>query len=410
MNLDSVRSALAARLASRAAGTTELTTLLDRLEQQGLPGPRDDAWRYAPWARLAGQAMTPPSSAEANDLPPLPATPAGYERIVLVNGRAEAATATSLETTQATDDALLEHNSFALLNALFADSTAAYDAPPGTLRRIHIVIATTAHGGAGLLPIHLRLRATAGSTCEVLEEHVGVGGPGLCSNLVIDAQVQEGARFAWQRLLPAHADARHIETLRLRLAANSSAHVLQVLPGCAALRSTAIATLDGADADLRHDSLAIGDGSQQLDQHVLIDHRGERSRSQETYRGLAASQARVAFTGHNRVRPGAVNTDSRQSLRCLVAGADAEAIARPQLEILTDAVQASHGATVGTLDAQMLFYLLSRGLDPATAQSLLKWAFLQDVLARAQPGEWRARLEEQLLARLHDPTLAGLSS
>jgi Fe-S cluster assembly protein SufD len=107
--------------------------------------------------------------------------------------------------------------------------------------------------------------------------------------------------------------------------------------------------------------------------------------------------------------PTALGTDTRQSLRSLIAGREAEAFARPQLEILTDAVQASHGATVGTLDPQMLFYLLSRGLERTAAQSLLKWAFLQDVVARLQPAELRTRLEAQLLARLADPLLAELA-
>jgi Fe-S cluster assembly protein SufD len=87
---------------------------------------------------------------------------------------------------------------------------------------------------------------------------------------------------------------------------------------------------------------------------------------------------------------------SAQTLRGLTAGAAAEIDLRPQLEIDIDDVRASHGATIGKLDADMLFYLLSRGLDPATADSLLKWAFIADVIARLSDPAWRSRFEDAL--------------
>ncbi|MCS6947924.1 MAG: SufD family Fe-S cluster assembly protein, partial [Steroidobacteraceae bacterium] len=91
--------------------------------------------------------------------------------------------------------------------------------------------------------------------------------------------------------------------------------------------------------------------------------------------------------------------------RNLLVGDLAAANARPQLEILTDDVDATHGATTGTLDPAMLFYLLSRGLDRETARSVLQWAFLQDVIATLEPEPLRAEVERLLLARLHDPHL-----
>src|SRR6202020_174465 len=110
----------------------------------------------------------------------------------------------------------------------------------------------------------------------------------------------------------------------------------------------------------------------------IIEHRVPDSRAQQTFRGIAAGRARVAFNSKVVVSSGARGTDSRQSLRGLLAGPEAEIDVRPQLEIYTDEVRCSHGATAGKLDDNMLFYLLSRGIDPATAQRLLKWAFLED--------------------------------
>jgi Fe-S cluster assembly protein SufD len=104
------------------------------------------------------------------------------------------------------------------------------------------------------------------------------------------------------------------------------------------------------------------------------------------------------------VRKDAHGTDSRQSLRGLLAGPEAEIDLRPQLEIYTDDVKCSHGATAGKLDDNMLFYLLSRGLDRDTAQRLLKWAFLEDVVARIEVPELRRQIEQSLAGHL-DETL-----
>jgi len=103
------------------------------------------------------------------------------------------------------------------------------------------------------------------------------------------------------------------------------------------------------------------------------------------------------------VRKGAHGTDSSQSLRGLLAGTDAEIDVRPQLEIYTDDVRCNHGATAGKLDDNMLFYLLSRGLDRDTALRLLKWAFLEDVVSKIQVPQLRQQIEENLAGRLEAP-------
>ena len=101
----------------------------------------------------------------------------------------------------------------------------------------------------------------------------------------------------------------------------------------------------------------------------------------------------MAFNGKVVVARGATGADSQQSLRGLLAGPEAEIDVRPQLEIYTDEVRCSHGATTGKLDEQMLFYLLSRGLDREAAQRLLKWAFLEDAVATIEVPELRRQIE-----------------
>ena len=119
----------------------------------------------------------------------------------------------------------------------------------------------------------------------------------------------------------------------------------------------------------------------------------------QDYRGIAAGRSRVAFNGHVIMRANAAGSASSQSLRSLLAGPGTEADVRPQLEIYTDDVKASHGATAGKIDEQMLFYLLSRGIERRTAKSLLKWAFLTELVARIPIADLRAQVERAFAQR-----------
>jgi Fe-S cluster assembly protein SufD len=122
----------------------------------------------------------------------------------------------------------------------------------------------------------------------------------------------------------------------------------------------------------------------------------------QTYGALRAEIGKVV------VARGAIGADSQQSLRGLLAGPEAEIDVRPQLEIYTDAVRCSHGATTGKLDEQMLFYLLSRGLERDAAQRLLKWAFLEDAVATIEVPALRRQIELSLAGALEDETLKEL--
>jgi Fe-S cluster assembly protein SufD len=189
-------------------------------------------------------------------------------------------------------------------------------------------------------------------------------------------------------------------------AADYRLHV--VATGAQSARSTLVVRLAGERAQLALAVAALGDRQQVQDTLALIEHLAPRVRSEQTFRGIAAGRARVAFNGKIVVSREALGTDSQQSLRGLLAGPGAEIDLRPQLEIYTDEVRCSHGATAGKLDEQMLFYLLSRGLEPDTAQRLLKWAFLEDVVAKTDVPQLRRQIEASLAGHLADETLLEL--
>jgi len=240
----------------------------------------------------------------------------------------------------------------------------------------------------------LRIDLGARASLRLFERHLGV--IGSLANLALSVQLGHGARLEHARLLQPADGARHFETLEAVVGADANYRMIQVTSGAAATRSTALVALEGAGADLGWHTAVLGAGTQTHDAYVRVTHDAPAVRTEQGFRGIAADRSRIAFNGHMRVTARAPGAHSAQTLRGLTAGASAEIDLRPQLEIDIDDVRASHGATIGKLDADMLFYLLSRGLDPATADSLLKWAFIADVIARLSDPAWRSRFEDAL--------------
>jgi len=147
---------------------------------------------------------------------------------------------------------------------------------------------------------------------------------------------------------------------------------------------------------------SIANGIQTHDSYAEIEHAGAETVTRELYRGIATDRGKLGFNGMMKVNAAAQGADSEQSLKTLLTGAGAEASVRPQLEIHTDRVRAKHGATTGKLDDQMLFYLLSRGIDRRTAQTLLQWAFIEDAVSRVEVPELRSEIEALIAAQLNE--------
>jgi len=158
--------------------------------------------------------------------------------------------------------------------------------------------------------------------------------------------------------------------------------------------------LDGEGAGAELAGIFLADGAREQHLRTLVEHRSPHTASDQLYRGVAAGRGRGSYDGKVIVHPGAAKTESRQSSRNLLLGREAAIESRPQLEINADDVKCSHGATTGTLDEQMMFYLLARGLDRDTARALLTYAFVGDVLRRLAPAALRRAVEARVLGRL----------
>lgn len=148
------------------------------------------------------------------------------------------------------------------------------------------------------------------------------------------------------------------------------------------------------------EGLYLLDGKQHVDHHTRIDHLAPMGTSREYYRGILDGESHGVFNGKVVVHPYAVKTDAHQANHNLLLSRQAEADTKPQLEIFADDVKCTHGATVGQLDDDSLFYLRSRGVDMDSARSLLLYGFANDIIRRVDVPDMRARIEHLVLDRL----------
>jgi Fe-S cluster assembly protein SufD len=378
-----------------------------------LPTTRDENWKHAPLRGIERLRWAPPSVLTQEAM--LAATallgddsPQGAisTRIVLVDGLpcpdargpvgGDAAGAGPGVAFHATDApaqpgaaTVSIDLAFAGLNRHHRQGELQIRVPDGETLELEVVCVALACGHPAL-----RIDLGARASLRLFERHIGA--TGSLANLALSVQLGHGARLEHARLLQPADGARHFETLEAVIGADANYRVIQVTSGAAATRSTALVALEGAGADLGWHTAVLGAGTQTHEAYVRVTHDAPAVRTDQGFRGIAADRSRIAFNGHMRVTARAPGAHSAQTLRGLTAGASAEIDLRPQLEIDIDDVRASHGATIGKLDADMLFYLLSRGLDPATADSLLKWAFIADVIARLSDPAWRSRFEDAL--------------
>jgi len=420
-------AALHARLApSLGGGPTwarrrgeALGTLLAR----GLPDRRDENWKYLDHALLAEYPFdaAPRAPADAARLAPLLLPLEGARRIVLADGRFDAALSSNLAASglEVADlGRLLERDPEAALNLLRAPGTGADDryalladafASGGVLLRIaagrqleeplYLVHLATAAEPA-VHQTRVVIEAGANARCTLVEHFVAAGEAAVLGNLAADIALAEGAVVSHVRLHRHSATAAQVETWTARLAAKSRYEQHLLALGGRLLRSNLSLTLDGAGSACRLDGLFLADSDRQVDLLTQVAHAGAATETMQDYRGIAAGRGRGGFNGRITVQPTARGANASQSSRNLLLTPLAEINARPQLEILVDEVQCRHGATTGTLDADQVFYLVSRGLDPAAARALLTYAFCRDVIGRVPVAAVRSAAESLVAASL----------
>ena len=270
---------------------------------------------------------------------------------------------------------------------------------------LHLLFITKADTPVAVFP-RVLVVLERGAELELVEEHHGVGTYLSCP--VVEVRVGEGAILRHERVQRDSDEAFHLGTLRAEVAKGGQYHSRTLSFGARLSRQQPWLRLaEGAEVSL--DGLALLEGHQVADTHSFLLHAEPKATSHQLHKCIVDGQARAVFNGQIRVAPRAQGTDARQQSRNLLLSESARVDTKPQLEIYADDVKCSHGATVGQLDPEELFYLQSRGLNADDARNLLTYGFAADVLNRIPVASLRRALRQLVMARTQAGSLGDLS-
>ena len=298
--------------------------------------------------------------------------------------------------------ARFERHAFTALNTAFLRDGAVIEVDGGVVveRPIHLLFASSSEAVPVLSQPRVLVLAGASSEVRVVESHAGAGDLPYLSNAVTEVSVADNAVVDHYTVVREADAAFHVGNLAVRVgrAGNFSSHAITA--GGAIVRNEAGVVLGGEGGECTLNGLYLANGRQLVDNQTTIDHAMPHCDSHELYKGILDGRSRAVFNGKIIVRLDAQKTDAKQSNKALLLSEDAQITTKPQLEIFADDVKCTHGATVGQLDADALFYLRSRALSEAQARQLLVHAFAADLLGHIKVEAIRRQLDALLLERL----------
>jgi Fe-S cluster assembly protein SufD len=396
-----------------------------RFAALGFPTVRDEEWRFTNVSPIAAIDFRPagPAAVSLQDLDSLPYGNLPY-RLVVLNGRfsAELSRLTNLPDGMRAGslaaavaghaDVLPRHygqladfhsRSFVALNTALAEDGAYLYIPDGTILEQPIEIFYVSAGessAAEMTQARALIVAGARSQARIVETYVALRGGGYFTNAVTELVAGENAVIDHYKVQEEGLDAFHIATLQVnaRRSASVSSHSFSL--GGRLVRNDVIAVLEGEGAEVTLNGLYLADGDRLVDNHTTIDHASAHCPSHEVYKGIIGGKARAVFNGKIIVRPDAQKTDAKQTNRALLLSDHASINTKPQLEIFADDVKCTHGAAIGQLDEDALFYLRARGLTYFEARDLLIHAFAGEVIDRVKVDSLKIALEAELYAQL----------
>jgi Fe-S cluster assembly protein SufD len=265
---------------------------------------------------------------------------------------------------------------------------------------IHLLFISTTEEPVASHPRAL-IAAGAGAVATIIESYVSMGEGAYFTNAVTEVVAKEGAVVTHYRLQEESERAFHIATTQVHQERESNYTSYAISLGARMARHDLNVALSDENIETRIDGLYVVTGEQHTDSHTSIDHQKPHSVSHQLYKGILDGSSRAVFNGKVFVREGALLTDARQLNKNLLLSSDAHVDTKPQLEIFADDVKCAHGAAVGQLEDEELFYLAARGITPERARALLTYGFAEDVISRIKLKSAREHLERVVLDKLH---------
>jgi len=420
------------RQSSPTAAWVELVrgNAMDRFEQLGFPSVRNEDWKYTNLAPAVKQKIVPAvRSQNSEDLKAkIPAhryPETTNTHVVLVDGFLSA----ELSSLGALDGVVVLDLFEAIADARYGKITREYLARNANYHDNGLTALNTAFLQSGVFvlipkntkleaPLQITFAANASepksanfprvlivseenSSATVIENYVSITDEPYITNAVVEIVLREGARLEHYRLQRENKSAVHLATTAAELGRGSSYDTTSITLGAQLSRHDISVVMDHEGAECWVDGLYIVGANQHADTHSVIDHKQPYCNSHQLYKGILDGNGRAVFNGKIFVRPGAQKTDAMQTNKNLLLSNEARVDTKPQLEIFADDVKCAHGAAVGQIDQEELFYLETRGLNPALARNLLTYGFAEEVIGKVKIDSIRSELDQAVLKQIH---------
>lgn len=395
-----------------------------RFMERGFPTTREEEWKFtnvAPIASTEFRRVTDGPRVTAAALEPFLFRDAPGFRAVVINGKLsaglsslaglpEGVTVSGLAEAMTAQPplegpSLKSDHPFVLLNTAFCDGGVFIHIAPKTVLTdpIHVLFVSAPGSGPALVAPRLFVVVGEQSQSSIVEDYVGVGSSPVLTTAVTEILMGPGAVVDHVKVQRETAEAFHMASMFVHLHRASTFTSQAITFGGRIARNDITATLAGDGAECTLNGLYVADDDTLVDTHTTIDHAMPHCPSHEVYKGILTGRAKGVFNGKIIVRPDAQKTDAKQTNKVLLLSGDASINTKPQLEIFADDVKCTHGAAIGQLDDDQLFYLRARGIGEQDARNMLIHAFASDVLNGIKHEGVRARLEEVLVEKLHLP-------
>lgn len=406
---------------------------MDQVVRNGMPTTRNEAWKYTDVRkyldRLIAGPVKKPEDVSNEALGDFTFGDLDCHQIVIVDGilsmelsslnnipagiRIESMASMLVKEPDGIEPYLHDQHlsgTFAALNSAMMSDGVYLDIPDGVVveKPLHLLFLSTS-GDHRSHYIRNLIIAGEYSQATVIEHFGSLGESTAFINVGTDVELHAGSRLEHYKLQQSDQHEVNIGSVRAHQHRGSYYHSHSVAFGAALSRRDIHVEMNGEGAECALNGLYLVGGRQHVDHHTRIDHLRKNCRSRESYKGVIDGRARAVFNGKVIVHKGADGTDSAQSNANLLLSDKAEIDTKPDLEIHADDVKCAHGATVGQLDMNQLFYLRSRGLSEEEARNVLMFAFADEVLAAIKVPQVRSYLERIAFDKLpHGKGLEGL--
>lgn len=405
---------------------------LNDLKTSGFPNRRDENWKYTSVYEIDNNEFalldTDSDNSDTINEKVKEASFAELDchEIVFVNGRFHSASINeSLEgvTIKSLQDAIKEdsgligvylnqfsqngYSAFTALNTAFLQQGVVIIVPERTVieKPIHCIYLSDKQSETKTQQLRNLIVLETQAEAKVIESYISIEDSQYFCNVVTEAKLMPGAQLQHYKLQQESNESYHVGSLHVSQDRDSTCSAYTMTLDGKLVRNDIHSELLEPNATMNMYGFYMPSGTQHFDNHTRVDHRAPHTFSNENYRGVMSDRSRAVFNGKVVVHKDAQKIEAHQNNANLLMSSDAEIDTKPELEIYADDVKCSHGATIGQLDENMLFYLRSRAIDEETAKILLTFAFADEVFAEISLTPIRKRLEEQALGRLPDADL-----